>query len=1061
MLRVDWLLFLFGRSTFFAVFLDHMKSLPIERLHPGYFPFTGRADETEHLVSFCRSVGHTEGLRALLLLGERGVGKSRLLDHVSALLSEDLSIILRLRVHPESAHSITRLLVDALKAHEHTRQLLRDPLDGSLNSILKSFRRLCRLRVTAIVIDDAQLLSGDAVGELATLLHSLQDEPLAVILSSTPTELRARVACEAFLVEQLKLSGLSLQEIGTITEDLFGGIVESRVLRTLSEVTLGNPLALRAAFRGPLSSGIFISEGGRFRWNADVAPKEFEIALERNVRTVVEGFIAGLDEAELAASASLATLGESFSIEAATTLVPQSAVILPRLRALGILCEGTEQHLPIGESAEDGGGPLAPFFNPLSFTHSLVHRYFLSLNAFDVPALLEIIGARAPIFSFLPLTFIADHLAESRIGSDLGLLAADELRELATGIDQGAQWRHAHEVCDLGLRLLQSVKSQVDAGTYNNRHQLFLQEKINLQRRRYASEEFRSAFDEYRVLSEEVESPGSPRLRLLAICDRALSAYSEGEDGFPLVIADLEALTEEHPELWNEPMLLWAITYLCRQIIPNDRLDQLHRLHRYFLRSLESVPDKTRRQMKHSLGFFFLLLLDSSSSVESRIREVDYYVTLSESHQFTSVRSFVAQLYDQLGMEDQSQRQVNLALPVFEERGWDFHIVRMQIIRLGHSLANGSPFGQASRELGLTLQASDSLTRDERSYFVRALRDVAILNEVTEEMNAFIEKYFNTEETRSRISVEDHLAALNNLIYTKRDYAQVLRAVGYFNGVNYRGEDLQPLIEAKIREAFEWLKFRHIQHYRQPLVRLLKQQYSGEEIKQRFKIGGKVHNSSTGIGGTQVFEISVLGTISIAGKNGPQRLQGSRAKKMLATLVAQELIAKPLALKDFCRVATDEGEDIERARNIIYVALHRLREELGEAFILSTSPSPQLNPSMVNVDILRSNAKIELALAALREGAYVRAVSEARAGLEIWNGGTPFPGLYDNFFETAREEFEFKLSTVVIKTAKALIAEEDFIQACSFLQFALTWLKDDLAIAALLNSARAGVATVT
>ena len=219
--------------------------------------------------------------------------------------------------------------------------------------------------------------------------------------------------------------------------------------------------------------------------------------------------------------------------------------------------------------------------------------------------------------------------------------------------------------------------------------------------------------------------------------------------------------------------------------------------------------------------------------------------------------------------------------------------------------------------------------------------------------------------------------------------------------------------------------------------------------------GSGLHASSTNGSDLPVVSrltsISFFGKISIKGPGGVRKLQGGRTKKVLALLVAKALMESPISLQDFCRIATDEEDDLDRARNMIYIAVHRLRQICGETAILKTTPVPQLNVDAVEVDILLANGYLEAALSAIREGSLLRAVTLLRSALEIWHGETLFPGLYDEFFESARDEFEFKLSSAIVKIVKSLVAEGDHTQAKTVLDLAYPWLKEDEAIGELYN----------
>jgi energy-coupling factor transporter ATP-binding protein EcfA2 len=199
--------------------------------------------------------------------------------------------------------------------------------------------------------------------------------------------------------------------------------------------------------------------------------------------------------------------------------------------------------------------------------------------------------------------------------------------------------------------------------------------------------------------------------------------------------------------------------------------------------------------------------------------------------------------------------------------------------------------------------------------------------------------------------------------------------------------------------------------------------------------------------------LKAFGGFKFEAKNGEFKPLGQRLTKVLALLAAQEMMRKPLEFCEFCKIAADGEPELDRARNIVYIALHRLKKDFGENILDTTGQTPRLNHKAVWVDAVEVNDQLDEVFTALKYGMLIRAVYSIKAAMTLWDGATLFSGLYDTFFESAREEFEFKLSSAIIKVAQALLREEDVAQAKSILEQAHGLLKEDEAITNLYRKA--------
>jgi hypothetical protein len=129
----------------------------------------------------------------------------------------------------------------------------------------------------------------------------------------------------------------------------------------------------------------------------------------------------------------------------------------------------------------------------------------------------------------------------------------------------------------------------------------------------------------------------------------------------------------------------------------------------------------------------------------------------------------------------------------------------------------------------------------------------------------------------------------------------------------------------------------------------------------------------------------------------------------------------------------------------------RLREAIGTEAIRTDTESPRLNTDYVWVDLLEAHRLLRESALAAREGALMRAVPPLIEALELVNCQVPFPGLYDDLFEAAREDFEFSIRDAIIDVSRGLLREGDAINAEEVLRRGFDAMPDDEEIADLLR----------
>jgi DNA-binding SARP family transcriptional activator len=198
--------------------------------------------------------------------------------------------------------------------------------------------------------------------------------------------------------------------------------------------------------------------------------------------------------------------------------------------------------------------------------------------------------------------------------------------------------------------------------------------------------------------------------------------------------------------------------------------------------------------------------------------------------------------------------------------------------------------------------------------------------------------------------------------------------------------------------------------------------------------------------------ISLLGsiTIQLPGEESV-RVRGAQLCTLLGLMAADRMLAKPLTPGELMSIVMGSDRDPDSARKSMNFAVFRLREMLGSEAISTAGETPGLNLDLVEIDLLDAHRHLRQAAAALRHGALLRAYPELLAALEITAGKVPFPTLYGEFFESAREDFENELRSVVIRVAQALIREGDAAAAEQVLAHAFQAMPDDEDVAELLQ----------
>lgn len=376
------------------------ESVPLHDL-PAQFPLVGRASEIRRVNLHLVPEGSSATV-ALLIRGEAGVGKTRLIQAAAEFASREGMQLLNGRAFPLDSGLSYAVLADAVvpflqRAEAHTLQTLTRGRLAELYSLFPaaaqggeevpsvspagtpeetrtalfwSFSELLRVlgkrEPVLFVAEDLQWADPSAIQLLHFAIRQLEGHAVRFICSSTEGLLEGNAAlldfetslCGAGLAGSLALEPLGEEEIRELVTKTFS--VSEEVCRDfasrLHEWSGGNPLFATETLRSLVESGHLHSRDGAWAgWEVD----EFEPA--RGVQDLVSSRLARLTQSAQRLVEVAATMGDRirFSILGSVAGLSNEEALdaVDELRVRGIL-----------EEDRSGGA------ESLGFTHPLIRE---------------------------------------------------------------------------------------------------------------------------------------------------------------------------------------------------------------------------------------------------------------------------------------------------------------------------------------------------------------------------------------------------------------------------------------------------------------------------------------------------------------------------------------------------------------------------------------------------------------------------------------------------------------------------------------------------------------
>jgi class 3 adenylate cyclase/tetratricopeptide (TPR) repeat protein len=329
-------------------------------------PLVGRTLELGHLRAELARAGAERTCRTVTILGEPGVGKSRLAAELTASAGD--ALVLEGRCLPYGngitywplVEIVRRLDLDEILGRDAEGQLVHERIleatgrgeprsrtDELYWAVRRLLETLARSRPVALVLDDVQWAEPAFLDLVEYLQGWSRDAPILICCLARPELIELRPAWSTS--SMIELAPLALEEARTLLENL-GGPLDPAAADALGRATGGNPLFLEEMLRMLVEDGVLVERGGRLESRAAVA----SLRVPETVQAVLASRLDRLDAMERAVLQRAAVIGQVFWWGPVADLSPPEEAVAVAARLQGLVRKGLlrpDRRTFVGEDA--------------------------------------------------------------------------------------------------------------------------------------------------------------------------------------------------------------------------------------------------------------------------------------------------------------------------------------------------------------------------------------------------------------------------------------------------------------------------------------------------------------------------------------------------------------------------------------------------------------------------------------------------------------------------------------------------------------------------------------
>jgi class 3 adenylate cyclase/tetratricopeptide (TPR) repeat protein len=332
-------------------------------------PIVGRSREIAALdAEFRRSVAGPE-VRLVTVLGEAGVGKSRLIEELVGRLADEATVlrgrclsygdgitfwplaeVLRQAagIVPEDSEEDARIklkacfgeqLADATTRIASGMGLSQDQYgkDELFWGVRVTLEELARRKPLVVVFDDIHWAEATFLNLIEDVLDASLSVPLLFVCTARHElhEDRSGFAAGRRMASQIELHELSREETGLVMRNLLGAAsLPQRLERRILGLTEGNPLFVEQILSMLIDDGLLREQAGRWVFSGSAEA----VSIPGNVSSLLGARLDRLVPAERRVAESASVIGLEFSSDAVSALLEGSDTPTDLEPALAALC---------------------------------------------------------------------------------------------------------------------------------------------------------------------------------------------------------------------------------------------------------------------------------------------------------------------------------------------------------------------------------------------------------------------------------------------------------------------------------------------------------------------------------------------------------------------------------------------------------------------------------------------------------------------------------------------------------------------------------------------------